>query len=138
MLHAVVDDLWARGVVIVAAVGNDGPAARPLYPAGYDSVIGVTAVDAQKQIYRWANQGPQVKFAAWGVGEKVAEGNGGYTEESGTSFATPIVAARLADLIAKGVAATGPAAVQVLIRTAEDLGAPGRDDMFGYGLIKPD
>ena len=137
VLHAVVDDLWARGVVIVAAVGNDGPAARPLYPAGYDAVIGVTAVDTQRQIYRWANQGPQVKFAAWGVGEKVAEGNGGYAEESGTSFAAPIVAARLAGLIAKGGVA-GPAAVQVLIRLAEDLGAPGRDDIFGYGLIKPD
>ncbi|MBI1360063.1 MAG: S8 family serine peptidase [Alphaproteobacteria bacterium] len=136
VLHAVVDDLWARGVVIVAAVGNDGPAARPLYPAGYESVIGVTAVDTQKQIYRWANQGPQVKFAAWGVGEAVANGDSGYAQQSGTSFAAPIVAARLARLMARGALAA-PAAVQGLIRSAEDLGPPGRDDIFGYGLIEP-
>ena len=136
VLAAVVEDLWARGVVIVAAVGNDGPASRPLYPAGYPSVVAVTAVDRKNQIYRWANQGAQVKFAAWGVGESVAQDKGGYYEESGTSFAAPIVAARLAQLMEKG-ARTASEAVQSLIRSAEDLGPPGRDDIFGYGLIRP-
>ena len=136
VLAAVIEDLWARGVVIVAAVGNDGPASRPLYPAGYPTVVAVTAVDRKNQIYRWANQGAQVKFAAWGVGESVAQDKGGYYEESGTSFAAPIVAARLAQLMEKG-ATTASEAVQSLIRSAEDLGPPGRDDIFGYGLIRP-
>ena len=61
----------ARGHLLVAAVGNDGPAARPLYPAAFEPVVAVTAVDKQKKIYRWANQGPQVDFAAWGVNAPV-------------------------------------------------------------------
>ena len=83
-------------MIVVAAVGNDGPSARPLYPAAFEPVVAVTAVDRRKNIYRWANQGPQVDFAAWGVSTPVALAKGGYGEESGTSFAAPIVAAAIA------------------------------------------
>lgn len=136
VLGAMIDALSRRGMIIVAAVGNDGPSARPLYPAGFEPVVAVTAVDRRKAVYRWANQGPQVDFAAWGVSTPVALPKGGYGEETGTSFAAPIVAAAIAEQAAKG-GGSASAAVQWLIAKAEDLGAKGRDDTYGYGLVKP-
>jgi subtilisin family serine protease len=135
VLARMIDHLAARGVLVVAAVGNDGPAARPLYPAAYEPVVAVTAVDRKREIYRWANQGPQVDLAAWGVRSVVARDRGGYTEESGTSFAAPVVAASIARLIADGHGSSS-AALQRLIAAAEDLGPSGRDDVYGYGLIQ--
>lgn len=136
VLGAMIDTLSKRGMIVVAAVGNDGPSARPLFPAAFEPVVAVTAVDKQKRIYRWANQGPQVDFAAWGVSTPVARVKGGYGEESGTSFAAPVVAAAIAEQLARG-AGTTSAAVQALIARVEDLGGPGRDNTYGYGLVKP-
>jgi subtilisin family serine protease len=136
VLGAMIGALSKDGMIIVAAVGNDGPAARPLYPAAFEPVVAVTAVDRQNQVYRWANRGPQVDFAAWGVGAVVAKPEGGYTDQSGTSFAAPIVAAALAELLSRG-AGSASAAVQSLIASAEDLGGAGRDDTFGHGLVSP-
>jgi subtilisin family serine protease len=136
VLGAMIDALSKRGMIIVAAVGNDGPSARPLYPAAFEPVVAVTAVDRRKKIYRWANQGPQVDFAAWGVATPVALPKGGYGEESGTSFAVPIVAAAIATEVARS-GSSASAAVQSLISHAEDLGEKGRDSTYGYGLVKP-
>lgn len=136
VLGAFIDTLSKRGMIIVAAVGNDGPSARPLYPAAFDPVVAVTAVDKRNNIYRWANQGPQVDFAAWGVKTDVAMPKGGYGEASGTSFAAPIVSAAIAEQVASS-GGSSSAAVQALIAKAEDLGAKGRDDTYGYGLVKP-
>jgi minor extracellular protease Epr len=135
VLAQIIDHLAKRGVLVVAAVGNDGPASRPLYPAAYPPVVAVTAVDRKSQVYRWANQGPQVDLAAWGVRSVVARDRGGYVEESGTSFAVPVVAAAIARLIAEGHA-TSSAALQRLIEAAEDLGPSGRDNVYGYGLVR--
>ncbi|MEQ1781440.1 MAG: S8 family serine peptidase [Hyphomonadaceae bacterium] len=136
VLGQMIDTLSKRGMIVVAAVGNDGPAARPLYPAAFEPVVAVTAVDKQKKIYRWANQGPQVDFAAWGVNAPVARAKGGYGEESGTSFAAPVVAAVIAELVAKG-GGTASAVVKALIGRVEDLGPAGRDNTYGYGFVKP-
>ncbi len=136
VLGQMIDALSKRGMIVVAAVGNDGPSGRPLYPAAFEPVVAVTAVDKQKRIYRWANQGPQVDFAAWGVDAPVARAKGGYGEESGTSFAAPVVAAAIAELVAKGDD-TASAALKSLISHVEDLGPAGRDNTYGYGLVKP-
>jgi minor extracellular protease Epr len=136
VLGAMIDALSKRGVIIVAAVGNDGPSARPLYPAAFEPVIAVTAVDRRNKVYRWANQGPQVDFAAWGVATPVALPKGGYGEETGTSFAVPIVAAALAREVAR-TGNSASAAVKSLISRVEDLGDGGRDNTYGYGLVKP-
>src|SRR6185503_9291329 len=64
LLEAVVLRVIARGYLIVAAVGNDGPAAPPLYPAAYRDVIGVTAVDAHRLVLVEAGRGSLVNFAA--------------------------------------------------------------------------
>lgn len=136
VLGAMIEELSKRGMIVVAAVGNDGPSSRPLYPAAFDPVVAVTAVDKQKRIYRWANQGPQVDFAALGVNTPVARVKGGYGEESGTSFAAPIVSAAIAELLARN-GGTASGAVQTLISRVEDLGDAGRDNTYGYGLVKP-
>ena len=130
-LAHVVAALLARGHIVVAAVGNDGPAAPPLYPASYPGVVGVTAVDARDRVLPEAARGPQVAFAAPGADLAVAaNGTEGYAPARGTSFAAPIVAGLLAST---GV--RGEAAVAQLARAAVDLGPPGRDPIYGYGLV---
>ena len=130
-LGRVVAALLARGQVLVAAVGNDGPAAPPLYPASYPGVIGVTAVDAHNRVLPEAARGPQVAFAAPGADLAVAaSGTEGYAPARGTSFAAPIVAGLLAS-----TGLRGEAAVAQLVRSAVDLGPPGRDPIYGHGLV---
>ena len=72
LLERIVQSLVSRGYVIVAAVGNDGPAAPPLYPASYDGVVGVTAVDTKHRVLIEAGRGKQVDFAALGLEENAA------------------------------------------------------------------
>ena len=127
--------LTARGHVIVAAAGNDGPAAPPAFPAAYPGVIAVTAVDATQKVYRYANRGAYIAFAARGV-EVVGLGPDGQPRAvTGTSFAAPSVAIRLASTLKGPDPAAARAAITALEREARDLGAPGRDPVFGAGLI---
>lgn len=85
-----------RGVLVVAAVGNDGPAAPPLYPASYPQVVAVTAVDAKARLLPEAGRAAHVDFAAPGSDMAAALLDGGYAAVRGTSFAAPLVTARLA------------------------------------------
>jgi len=124
-----------RGMLIVAAVGNNGPAGEPLYPAAYASVVGVTAVDSANRIYRYANRGRHVMFAAPGVRIKVADSDGGYATESGTSMAAPYAAAIIAQACAVEAAQSNSGVLAALKSAAIDLGAKDFDDVFGYGLI---
>ena len=132
IVEAVVESLVERGFVIVAAVGNDGPAAPPLYPAAYAGVVGVTGVDGQGRVLVEAERGPQVMFAAPGIANAAA-GHDGVALVRGTSFAAPVVAGLVA-LRVQSIAASA-AALEALRREARDLGAPGRDDVYGYGLL---
>ena len=125
VVEAVVSRMAARGFVIVAAVGNDGPAAAPLFPASYDGVVGVTGVDARDRVLVEAGRGAQVDFAAIGVQGRAR----------GTSYAAPIVAARLAARLPAPGASAAQNAIVTLRADARDLGARGRDDVYGYGLI---
>jgi subtilisin family serine protease len=127
VVEAVVARLVARGFVIVAAVGNDGPAAPPLFPAAYDGVVGVTGVDARERVLVEAGRGAQVDFAAIGI-----DGS-----NRGTSFASPIVAARLAVNLDAPSVDGARSAIGVMRNQARDLGPRGRDDVYGYGLIAP-
>ncbi|MBR9872235.1 MAG: S8 family serine peptidase [Gammaproteobacteria bacterium] len=132
ILAAAIKRLQQRGPLLVAAVGNEGPAAPPLYPAAYEGVIGVTAVDNARALYRWANRGEYVSFAALGVDVPVAHPNGGLVQDSGTSLAAPVVTALLACSLPRLSKAQ---AIQVLINKAEDLGDEGRDPSFGHGFL---
>lgn len=125
VLGTAVKALLARGCLVVAAVGNDGPAAPPLYPASYPGVVSVTGVDARRRLLPEAGRAVHIDFAALGAGVRVAAPGGGAASVRGTSYAAPAVAARLAarpDLAA-------------LAAQAIDLGAPGADPIFGKGLV---
>ncbi len=129
-----------RGVVLVAAVGNDGPHAKPLFPAAYEPVIGVTAVDTASRPYRRALQGSQVEFAAPGVDLPVANTGGWLSKKvialSGTSMAAPFVTASAARILAASPALRPEEVRRRLASRAKDLGAPGRDAVFGHGLLQ--
>lgn len=125
-----------RGHVLVAAVGNDGPAAPPLYPASYPGVVGVSAVDRRGQVLPEAARGPQVMFAAPGK-QMVSASTGAppYRPVRGTSFASPIVAALLAGALARPDPLAARAAIAALAQQAR------RDDPAtvsyetGYGIV---
>lgn len=156
LMQQVIARLVARGFLIVAAVGNDGPAAPPLYPAAYPGVVGVTAVDARRRVIFEAERGQQVMFAAPGADIPAAVLPDGFEQVRGTSFAAPIVAGLLAETLrstasnttVSGTAsgadpvpspgvdpAAAHAALDALARAAVHLGAPGRNVVFGYGLV---
>ena len=87
------------GIVMVAAAGNGGPAAKPAYPAALPSVIAVTAVDRRGQIYRRANRGEHIDIAAPGVEVWTAASVRGARTRTGTSYAAPFVTAAIALLL---------------------------------------
>jgi len=136
-LAGIVQNVLARGHLVVAAVGNDGPAAPPLYPAAWPGVVGVTAVDARQQVLVEALRGAQVKFAAPGADMAAARPHG-YALVRGTSFASPIVAGLLALELHTPDPGAAQQAVAALARQALDLGAPGLDPVYGHGLVGAD
>ena len=133
LLRQTIAGLSEKGIIFVAAVGNDGPTAPPSYPAAYGSVIAVTAVGRDLKSYRHASRGDHVDFAAPGVEIWTAmpDGQSGY--HSGTSFAVPFVTAVLASVYAELPNKTKADFVERA--TAVDLGAQGRDPIYGRGLL---
>lgn len=135
LLKRAVENLQQRGHVLVAAVGNDGPAAPPLYPAAYPGVIGVTGVDARDRVLIEAGRGPHVAFAAPGADIFAATLSNTFTKVRGTSFAAPVVAGLLSRRIGEPDRDAAAAALSQLRTDAIDLGATGRDDIYGDGLV---
>jgi subtilisin family serine protease len=138
MLENVVRLVVARGHVVVAAVGNDGPAAPPLYPASYPDVVGVTAVDGRRRVLLEACRGRQVKLSAPGADMSAANPAQGFVLVRGTSFAAPIVAGLLAEVVRVPDPEVARRAVSDLEGRAIDLGAPGLDPVYGFGLVGAD
>jgi subtilisin family serine protease len=140
LLERVVASLVSRGHLIVAAVGNDGPAAPPLYPAAYDGVVAVTAVDSRHRVLLEACRGKHLDLAALGADTSAAAAGqpDGFTVVRGTSFASPIVAGLLARELREPDVAQRNRVVSELLATAEDLGPRGRDDIYGAGLVAAD
>jgi serine protease len=164
-VNAAIDDAVNAGIVVVAAAGNDGQRGVS-YPARRANVISVGAVDARKVLAPYSNFGPELDVVAPGGDIDRDDDNDGrpdgvlqqtfdpdvaanehryddfaYFFVDGTSQATPHVSALAALLISQGIKpsnAAGVALVRAMIEnTAEDLGAPGRDDTYGHGLIQP-
>jgi minor extracellular protease Epr len=137
VLAYVVESAVARGVVIVAAVGNGGPAAAPSYPAAYPGVVAVTALDANGQIYRRAARGAHVQFAA--RGSYSANQTMVATQEklAGTSFAAPVVAAEISRRWRDRPLDAGEQVLARMRADCTDLGKPGRDPVYGWGSVNP-
>ena len=119
-----------KGIVVVAAVGNDGPAAPPSYPASYKGVLAVTAVDGKRRALIEAGRALHLDYAAPGADIRGINAKGKRIRLRGTSFATPLVAARAARHLA-----AGPNWREALDGEAIDLGDKGHDGIFGRGLI---
>jgi subtilisin family serine protease len=134
-IHDMVASLHRKGLVLVAAAGNDGPRAPAAYPAAYPEVIAVTATDADDHLLKVANHGGYVAVAAPGVDVFVAAPGGAYDFTTGTSVAAAHVSGLAALLIARNPGLTPDAVQSILAKTAKDLGAPGRDEEFGAGLV---
>lgn len=135
LLAQAVKRLSKQNILLVAAAGNDGPAAPANYPAAYDEVIAVTAVDTNREIYRWANQGEFVEFAARGVQVKTARRDGQVGYETGTSMAAPVITAAAACIWHENSQQSAVEVRQALQQRAIDLGYEGRDSVFGFGLL---
>ena len=138
LLTGLVRAMTAHGYLLVAAVGNDGPTAPPLFPAAYPDVVGVTGVDAKHKVLPEACRGEQVDFAAAGADLEAAAVGGGYDEVRGTSFATPIVAACWQARYPAPDPASAKLALAALESTAIDLGNNGIDPTYGKGLVGAD
>lgn len=148
--------LWQSGITVVAAAGNEA-STLPSYPAAYDHVISVSAVDAQRQITSYSNTGPTVDVAApggdngvdlngdgypdgvlsTGATQSAADTRFAYTFLSGTSMAAPHVAGVIALMksVNPDLGADDIETLLTLGELSDELGAPGRDDLYGYGLI---
>jgi len=147
-VKAAFDNAYAAGVLHIAAAGNGGnPPGKGdnvIYPARWDSVIAVAATDQTDSRARWSSTGPDVELAAPGVAINSTLLGGGYGEMSGTSMASPHVAGTGALVIAAGITdANGNGRIndevrQKLADTADDLGDPGRDTKYDYGLVDAD
>ena len=138
MLEQVIRLMTARGHLVVAAVGNDGPSAPPLFPAAYPEVVAVTAVDGRQRVLLEACRGKHVDFAAPGANMEAASLAHAYAQVRGTSFAAPIVAGLLATRLALPDRNQADAAVASLRGTAVDLGSRGPDKIYGNGLVGED
>jgi subtilisin family serine protease len=138
--HDAITNAYNAGVVIVAAAGNSGGAV--VYPAAYPEVIAVSATDQNNQIASFSSRGPEVDLAAPGVSIYSTYKGQSYATLSGTSMAAPhvtgaaalIIDTKKCDLNSDNICT--PAEVQQrLEQTAKDLGDPGKDNLYGAGLV---
>ena len=131
-LQRAVSQSLKSGMIVVAAVGNEGPAAPPAFPAAYDGVVGVSAVDSSGKPYLYSGRGAHVDIAALGF-EVSPTAKGG--ELVGTSYAAPHVTAMIAGEQKRH---SGRSIDSLLTEFAEDAGAPGRDPVYGLGILTLD
>lgn len=125
----------AKGMIAVAAAGNGGAGAAPLYPGADPNVIAVTATDADDKVFTGANRGGYIAVAAPGVDVLAAEPQGRYAFSSGTSIAAAHVSGLVALILEKRPDLDLEGVRKLLVESAVDLGAKGRDPVFGAGRV---
>ena len=123
----------ARGIVLVAAAGNAGAKSPPLYPAANPNVIAVSGTDAQEKLFTASNRGNYIAVAAPGADIFLPAPDEKYQMTSGTSFSAAFVSGIAALMLERNPALKPNDVRAILAKTARDLGAPGRDDLFGAG-----
>jgi serine protease len=139
-LESAVDYAWGKGVILVAASGNDGGANSVDFPGAYANVVAVGAVQSNKAKASYSDGGPQLDVMGPGtdVLSTYNSSNTSYSLLSGTSMATPHVSGALALALSCAPSTSNAALRDALYATAEDLGAGGRDDVYGNGLARVD
>ncbi|MFQ2094487.1 S8 family peptidase [Aeromonas taiwanensis] len=125
---------YSQNVLSVAAAGNAGNTSKS-YPASYNSVVSVAAVDANKQLAYFSQRNDQVELAAPGV-SVLSTVPSGYAYYSGTSMATPHVVGVAALVWSQRLECSNDQLRQTLRSSAQDLGTLGRDNSYGYGLVQ--
>lgn len=130
LVERAINSVRARGVIVVAAVGNDGPAAPPAFPASYDGVLAITGADRKGRALIEAGRALHIDYAAPGAEVYAIDAKGRGRLWRGTSFATPLAAARVAAALPSGQRWRA-----TLDAEARDLGAKGGDEIFGHGLL---
>ncbi len=140
VVEGAIDYAVGQGVVVVAAAGNSGNVGNPtMYPAALPNVVSVAAVDTDDNRAYFSAYGTWVDITAPGVNVlSLHNGNdSSYAYANGTSMAAPYVAAAAGLLTAADPSLTVTEIRNLLQATAEDLGAPGKDNDHGYGLVDP-
>jgi len=133
-LQDAVDYAYGKGVVIVAAAGNDNTG-TPRYPAALNHVIAVAATDSNDKKASFSNFGNHIDVAAPGVNILSTLKDGQYGMMNGTSMAAPNVSGVVALIMAHNPSMTPGQVETLLTSTSTDLGAPKKDSIFGYGLV---
>jgi Subtilase family len=123
----------AKGIVMVAAAGNAGAKSPPLFPAANENVIAVSATDDHDRLFSASNRGGYVAVAAPGVDIFLPAPDDKYQMTSGTSFSAAYVSGIAALALERNPALKPDEIRAILMKTARDLGTPGRDDLFGAG-----
>ena len=124
-----------KGVTVVAAVGNDGTS-TVYYPAGYDTVIGVGAVNQSETVYTRSNYNSTVFLTAPGSRVRSTTSSGGYSQNNnGTSFAVPQVAGAAAVLLGINPTLPPEQIMDLMAKTATDRGVEGYDEYYGHGIL---
>ena len=123
-----------RNVLVVAAAGNGAADSTPKWPGASDLTIAVTAVDRYNSVTSFDQRGDYIDIAAPGS-SILSTASNDYKIQSGTSMAAAFVSGAAALLFAAQPSITAVQVRDVLQRTATDLGSPGRDTTFGYGII---
>ena len=138
-LHDACDAAYNAGIVLVAAAGNSGNSRGTgdniVYPAKYTSVIAVGATDKSDSRASWSSTGPALELVAPGVDVNSTWLGGTYAVKSGTSMACPHVSGTAALVMAAYPSWTNVQVREQLQNTADDLGAAGKDNQYGYGLV---
>ena len=133
-LQNAINYAWSKGVVIVAAAGNNGDSV-PCYPAACTNVVAVSATDSSDARTSWSNYGSYVDIAAPGANILTLSGASGYAAMDGTSFSSPVTAGVVALMRAANPALSNSNIVNTLLANADDLGPIGKDNDFGRGRV---
>ncbi len=131
----VLDLVAERGTIMVAAAGDQRSGIEMNYPAAHPKVIAVTAIDSSRNASSNASRGEYIDFAAPGVNVPIATLHG-TGRGSGTSYAAPYVTSVVALTLEEGAPRDVDRIRRLIARNAIDLGVPGKDDIFGWGLPK--
>lgn len=129
-----IDYATSKGALVVAAAGNGGSLSSPKWPANYDGTVAVTAVDSDDQSPAFAQRGDYIDIAAPGV-RILSTAQGAYNSQSGTSMSAAFVSGAAALLFSARPQLTPAEVREMLMLSAIDIGAPGRDSTYGSGRL---